>query len=79
MKELLRKLPKVDSLSQCPEFTALREEYGEKAVTEAVHQVISALQQDILDCRCSALPTVDALYAGIQEQGSVLLCPPCAR
>ena len=66
MRQLLRKLPKVDVLCQAPELADLRETYGEKAVTEAVRQVISALRQEILEERRTALPTVDAMYGKIQ-------------
>ena len=68
MKQLLRNLPKVDTLSQCPELEALRVEYGDKSVTDAIRQVIAALRQEILAEQCTALPALDALYARIQDQ-----------
>ena len=68
MRQLLRKLPKVDVLCQSPELANLRETYGEKAVTEAVRQVIAALRQEILEEHRADLPTVDAMYATIQDR-----------
>ena len=69
MKEqLLRMLPKVDTISFAPELNATRGKYGEQAVTEAVRQVISALRQAILTDKLTALPAPDSLYKQIQAQ-----------
>ena len=68
MNQLLRSLPKVDILCQAPVLNEARQTYGEKAVTEAVRQVIAALRQEILAGNITALPEADALYRQIQAQ-----------
>ena len=69
MKEqLLRAIPKVDVLSQAPELSALWQEYGEKAVVEAVRQTLAALRQQILEGSVEALPATDALCRQIQNR-----------
>ena len=55
-EQLLRSLPRVDALCQSPELELLRTEYGEKALVEAVRQVLSQLRQGILDGKIEALP-----------------------
>ena len=55
-EQLLRSLPRVDVLCQSPELALLRTEYGEKALVEAVRQVLSQLRQGILDGKIEALP-----------------------
>ena len=56
MNQLLRNLPKVDILCQAPALKSEQETYGEKAVTEAVRQMIAALRQEILAGERTALP-----------------------
>ena len=68
MNQLLRKIPKVDILCQSPALKSQRETYGEKAVTEAVRQVISALRQEILEGHLTALPADDVLCSQVQER-----------
>lgn len=69
MKEqLLRALPKVDILSQSPELATLREEYGEKAVVDAIRQVLAALRQEILSETLHALPDTGSLHRCIRER-----------
>ena len=68
MNQLLRKIPKVDILSQSHALKDLRETYGEKAVIEAVRQVLSALRQEILEGHLTTLPAEDTLCDQIREQ-----------
>ena len=68
MNQLLRKIPKVDILSQSPALKDLWETYGEKAVVEAVRQVISALRQEILAGHLTEMPAEDTLCGQIREQ-----------
>ena len=68
MNQLLRKLPKVDSLSQAPALKSLADTHGEKAVTEAVRQVIAALRQAILEGTLVELPAEEALCNQVQAQ-----------
>ena len=66
--QLLRMLPKVDWLCQLPEMESLREEYGQKAVVEAIRQILAALRQDILSGAVQAIPSTQALCGQIQAQ-----------
>ena len=69
MKEqLLRRLPKVDILCQAPELTSLRQEYGDKAVVDAVRQVLSQLRQGILEGSVQELPASDVLFCQIRDR-----------
>lgn len=69
MKEqLLRALPKVDALGQARELTGLRQEYGDKAVVEAVRQVLAALRRQILEETLQALPSSEVLYHQIRDR-----------
>ena len=67
MKELLRALPKVDLLCQAPELVSLREEYGEKALVEAVRQVIANLRREILAGAVCDIPALDVLRDRVRE------------
>ena len=69
MKEqLLRALPKVDILCQAPELKPLGTEYGEKALTEAVRQVLATLRQEILAGSRAALPAEGDLFRQIRDR-----------
>ena len=69
MKEqLLRGLPRVDALAQAAELTALGEEYGEKAVVEAIREVLADLRGKILEGKVQALPASEELQAQICRQ-----------
>ena len=48
MKELLRKIPKVDELLRSPALAEATETYGDRAVTEAVRTELDLLRQGIL-------------------------------
>ena len=47
---------------------SLREEYGQKAVVEAIRQILAALRQDILSGAVQAIPSTQALCGQIQAQ-----------
>ena len=61
MKELLRKIPKVDELLRSPALAEVMEQYGDHAVTEAIRTELDALRQGILNQQISALPELPAL------------------
>ena len=68
MNQLLRKIPKVDILSQSPALKDLWETYGEKAVVASVRQAIADLRQEILAGRCTELPDETVLWDQIRER-----------
>lgn len=69
MKEqLLRALPRVDILCQAQDLASLREACGEKAVVDAVRQVLTALRQDILADVVQELPASGVLYRQIRDR-----------
>ena len=65
MKELLRKIPKVDELLRNPALAETIAQYGDKAVTEAVRKELDALRQRIIKGEISILPEPDVLYQQI--------------
>ena len=67
-QQLLRKLPKVDELLRTPALEALRSEYPEQTVTDAVRKVISDLRQGILSGELDKLPELEELTASIASQ-----------
>ena len=67
-QQLLRKLPKVDELLRSPGVDALRGEYPEQTVTDAVRKVIADLRQGILSGTIETLPETDDLAARIAGQ-----------
>ena len=67
-QQLLRKLPKVDELLRAPYLEALRAEYPEQTVTDAVRKVIADLRQGILSGEIENLPETDALMASIASR-----------
>ena len=67
-QQLLRKLPKVDDLLRTPELEALRAQYPEQTVTDAVRQVIAGLRQSILSSEIDDLPSQENLFAKIGGQ-----------
>ena len=67
-QQLLRKLPKVDDLLRTPELEALRTQYPEQTVTDAVRQVIAGLRQSILSGEIDELPSQENLFAKIGGQ-----------
>ena len=68
MKEqLLRGIPRVDALCQMGELTALREEYGDKAVVEAVRQVLGDLRKAVLEGSATAIPSSECLLEQVSN------------
>lgn len=56
MNELLRKIPKVDELLRSPALAEAMEQYGDRAVAEAVRAELNVLRQGILNGKLHALP-----------------------
>jgi L-seryl-tRNA(Ser) seleniumtransferase len=65
MKELLRKLPKVDALLRSSYLGETVEKLGEKAVTEAIREEVDALRREILAETRGELPGEDVLCAAV--------------
>ena len=61
MKELLRKIPKVDELLRSPALAEAIEEYGDRAVTEAIRAELDALRQGILNQQITGMPELTEL------------------
>ncbi len=61
MKELLRKIPKVDELLRSPGLAEAVKLYGDYAVTEAVRAELDALRQGILQQQITAVPELPVL------------------
>ena len=68
MKELLRKIPKVDELLRNPALAASIALHGERAVTEAIRSELDMLRQSILQQQITALPETDVLCQQICAQ-----------
>ena len=65
MKELLRKIPKVDELLRSACLAEAMEIYGDHTVTEAVRAELDALRQGILQQQITSMPEPDALCSRI--------------
>ena len=65
MKELLRKIPKVDELLRSPALAEAMAQYGDRAVTEAVRAELDTLRRGILNRQITALPELSDLYQQI--------------
>ena len=65
MKELLRKIPKVDELLRSPALAEAQAQYGDRAVTEAVRAELDLLRQGILKQQITAMPELSDLYQQI--------------
>ena len=65
MKELLRKIPKVDELLRSPALAEAAESHGDRAVTEAVRAELDLLRQGILKQQITAMPELSDLYQQI--------------
>jgi len=65
MKELLRKIPKVDDLLRSSHLAEAIEEYGERTVAEAVRGELDALRQGILQQQITVLPDYPVLCRSI--------------
>ena len=61
MKELLRKIPKVDELLKQPPLADAIAQHGTKSVTEAVRAELDYLRQDILSRQVNTMPQTEEL------------------
>ena len=68
MKELLRKIPKVDELLRHTLLAALVAEYGEATVTGAIREELEALRQDILNQQIATMPVHSVLCQRIVKR-----------
>ena len=68
MKELLRALPKVDTLLQARELADLCREYGSGAVADGIRSELDELRQGILAGSVQALPGTDKLCSRIRQR-----------
>ena len=68
MKELLRKIPKVDELLRNPALTETLAQYGDRAVTEAIRAELDTLRQGILEGKNIVLPEPEELCLWIHRR-----------
>jgi len=68
MKELLRKIPKVDELLRSDFLADAKDAYGESAVTEAIRAELDALRQGILSHHITVLPEHPVLCQQIDKR-----------
>lgn len=68
MKELLRKIPKVDVLLQNPVLAEPIARFGISSVTEAIRKELDALRQEILSGQTDAIPEQGLLCHQIQNR-----------
>ena len=61
MKELLRKIPKVDELLRNSALAEAAKQYGDRAVTEAIRAQLDILRQGILNQQITAMPGLSDL------------------
>lgn len=74
MKDLLRKIPKVDELLRLPALAEVIAAFGDRAVVEAIRAELDVLRQGILKGEISALPETADLCCriGKRAQGDSL-------
>ena len=68
MKELLRKIPKVDELLRSACLAVAIDSYGDHAVTEAVRTELDTLRQGILQQQVTVIPEQDILCSRIAKR-----------
>ena len=68
MKELLRKIPKVDELLRSPVLAETVARYGDHAVKEAIRAELDKLRQAILEQQTHAVPEWDMLCRRIDNR-----------
>ena len=68
MKELLRKIPKVDELLRSACLAVAIDSYGDHAVTEAVRAELDALRQGILQQQITSMPEQGVLCQQITKR-----------
>ena len=75
MKELLRKIPKVDELLRSESLAQALQLYGDHAVTKAVRDELDALRHGILQQQITAMPEPDALCSRICKRAQLVSRP----
>ena len=68
MKELLRKIPKVDELLRSAYLAEAIDSYGDHTVTEAIRDELGALRQEIFAQKAHAVPETDVLCRRISTR-----------
>ena len=79
MKELLRKIPKVDELLRSPALAEVMEQHGDRAVTEAVRAELDILRQGILHQQIIAMPELPTLCQRIAKRVQLSSLPSFRR
>ena len=75
MKELLKKIPKVDELLRSESLADALGLYGDHAVTEAIRAELDALRQGILQQQITAMPEQNALCSRITQRAQQASLP----
>ena len=75
MKELLRKIPKVDELLRSESLADALRLYGDHAVTEAVRAELDALRQGILQQQITSIPEQNVLCSRISKRAQQASLP----
>ena len=68
MKELLRKIPKVDELLRLPALAEVIAAFGDRAVVEAIRAELDVLRQGILTGKICTLPETADLCCRIGKR-----------
>ena len=79
MKELLRKIPKVDELLRSESLADALGLYGDHAVTEAIRAELDALRQGILQQQITAMPEQNTLCSRIAKRARQASLPSFRR
>ena len=79
MKELLRKIPKVDELLRSESLADALRLYGDHAVTEAVRAELDALRQGILQQQITSIPEQNVLCSRIAKRAQQASLPSFHR
>ena len=79
MKELLRKIPKVDELLRNPNLAETITQYGDRAVTEAIRAELDALRQGILQQQITGIPKISDLCQQISRRAQRASLPSFRR
>ena len=79
MKELLRKIPKVDELLRSPFLACTIAKYGEAPVTDAIRRELDALRQGILNQQVTAMPELSSLCQQIGKRARLSSMPAFRR
>lgn len=79
MKELLRKIPKVDELLKTDALVQAAAQYGMRTVTEAVRAELDALRQEILSGQLETMQDCDRLCRQIEKRAQRAALPSFRR